>query len=196
VVARVVALDVFSNWVGFLLTAGLIFSFFPPAIPRGLHLPFRDPRPIGWLLLSLFLAYLAVSHWRKLRLPHGPIFLLQVGVAALDFVLGGAALYWLLRDAGPLPFANFLAVYLLAQVVTIVSHVPGGLGVFETVVLVSLRARISGPELWGALIAYRAIYFFLPLLVAAAGLVAFEIRNGTRSGGRWQSAKMVSEPAP
>jgi hypothetical protein len=48
-----------------------------------------------------------------------------------------------------------------------VSNVPGGLGVFETVILWFLSAKVAKPQILGSLLAYRGIYYFLPLLVAA-----------------------------
>jgi uncharacterized membrane protein YbhN (UPF0104 family) len=56
-----------------------------------------------------------------------------------------------------------------------ISQVPGGLGVFETVVLMLLPATIPAPTALGALLAYRAIYYLLPLLLAAVGFGLHEM---------------------
>jgi uncharacterized membrane protein YbhN (UPF0104 family) len=54
--------------------------------------------------------------------------------------------------------------------------VPAGLGVFEAVVLWSLRPAIPAPALLIGLVGYRAIYFLLPLLLATGMWVLHEAR--------------------
>ena len=56
-------------------------------------------------------------------------------------------------------------MFLLAQFAGIVSNVPGGLGVFETVLLVMLSAQVEHRAILRALVLFRAIYC-LPLAIA------------------------------
>jgi uncharacterized membrane protein YbhN (UPF0104 family) len=49
----------------------------------------------------------------------------------------------------------------IANVTSLISHVPGGLGVIEAVV----RYLLPGTNVIGALIAFRAVYFLLPLML-------------------------------
>jgi uncharacterized membrane protein YbhN (UPF0104 family) len=56
----------------------------------------------------------------------------------------------------------------LAQLAGIISNVPGGLGVFETVILLLLSPPVNSPQLLGALLAYRAIYYYFPLLIGVS----------------------------
>jgi phosphatidylglycerol lysyltransferase len=74
-----------------------------------------------------------------------------------------------------LTYPGFLCIYLLAQVAGLVSQVPGGLGVFETVMVLLLSPRVSASASLGSLIAYRGIYYILPLVVAAALLGVQEV---------------------
>ncbi len=55
------------------------------------------------------------------------------------------------------------------------SQVPGGLGVFETVVVLFLSPSLPAPQILGPLLAYRGIYYLLPFLAAVAMLGAFEL---------------------
>ncbi len=71
----------------------------------------------------------------------------------------------------------FFGIYLLAQLAGVVSNVPGGLGVFETVILLLLKSFISSATLFGALLAYRAIYYLLPLCIAVLLLGIYELRQ-------------------
>lgn len=44
----------------------------------------------------------------------------------------------------------------------VVSNVPGGVGVFETVIILLLPDQIPGDAILAALLAYRIIYYLLP----------------------------------
>jgi uncharacterized membrane protein YbhN (UPF0104 family) len=68
----------------------------------------------------------------------------------------------------------FLAVYMVAMLVGMLSHVPGGLGVFEALVVVMLPGAPPDAA-FGALLAYRATYYVVPFVVAAATLGGREI---------------------
>jgi len=74
-----------------------------------------------------------------------------------------------------LGLVHFLQIYLLAQLSGLISQVPGGLGVCESVILLLAPAQASTPELLGALVVYRGIYYLGPLVVATAALGAEEL---------------------
>jgi len=77
----------------------------------------------------------------------------------------------------PLSYAGFFNILLLAQRVGIVSNVPGGLGVFETVMLVLISPPVAANDLFGALLAYRGVYYFLPLIIALLLLGRYELQQ-------------------
>jgi phosphatidylglycerol lysyltransferase len=64
------------------------------------------------------------------------------------------------------PFGAFLLVYLLALAAGVLSHVPGGVGVFEAILLAAFADKLGAAPLAAALLLYRLIYVVLPLLVA------------------------------
>jgi uncharacterized membrane protein YbhN (UPF0104 family) len=105
--------------------------------------------------------------------------LLQIAVSLADWILSGAALFVLLPGSHPVAFFGFFGLFILSQVAALIAQVPGGLGVFEAVMLATLVPPLTAPALFGALLAYRVIYFFLPLIVAVALL-------GTREIVRWR----------
>jgi uncharacterized membrane protein YbhN (UPF0104 family) len=74
-------------------------------------------------------------------------------------------LYVLLPAHPDVNYFIFFGSYLLAQIAGIISNVPGGLGVFETVLLLLISPPIAADQLLGALLVYRVVYYFLPLLV-------------------------------
>ncbi len=103
----------------------------------------------------------------------------------------------LLATGTEVSFPAFLAVYLLAQLAGLISQVPGGLGVFETVMVLMLSPRLPADQIFGALLGYRALYYWLPLVSAALLLGLQEIlRKKERLGvfvnlfERWVSPVM------
>ena len=102
--------------------------------------------------------------------PGPSIGLPQVALAVIDLSLAGAVVWWLLPADANIDFLTFLGAYAAAVIAGIISHVPGGIGVFETVMIL-LRCRTSQPEaLLGSLLAYRAIYYLVPPFCSAAML--------------------------
>ncbi|MBD2450621.1 UPF0104 family protein [Nostoc sp. FACHB-152] len=188
-IAQIIAFVNFTFWLGMFTVAGLIFLIHPLKIPTQLHLPFTTVRPLGVIFLCLILIYLIASFTIKqpliirnheFRFPSFPISLMQIIISSLDWMFAAAVLYALLPTYTPLAYLDFLGIYLLAMFAGIVSNVPGGLGVFETVILLILSAKISAVAVLGSMLAYRGVYYFLPLLLATGLLTFDEIGGGRR----------------
>ncbi len=111
--------------------------------------------------------------WR-LRLPSARLALRQFAISVLDLAAAGTVLFALL-PAHAMPFAAFLGVYATATVAGVASHVPGGLGVFELVVLLALRDHAPAAPISAALVAYRVIYYLVPFVSATVLLAAREV---------------------
>jgi uncharacterized membrane protein YbhN (UPF0104 family) len=143
-------------------------------------------------LLGVTLAYFALcALWRKpvafagyhLRPPSLPLAIAQVALASIDGLVAGMVIYVLLPDDLGLSYPAFLSVYLIAATASVLSLVPGGLGVFETTVTM-LTSPPSKAAALSAFFAYRLIYFIAPLLLALAVFAVHEVR---RQGRRLQS---------
>lgn len=189
-IAKVVAFYTITLWLGLFSLAGLVFLLEPVSIPAWIHLPFSSLRPVGFLLLLCLLIYFLASTFRhkpitvrgwEFSFPSPGMSALQVAVSSLDWALGGAVLYVLLPSPGNLSFPFFLGIYLLGQLAGLVSQVPGGLGVFESVALVGLSYYFPAHHILGSLLAFRLIYYLLPLGTAAVLLSLYEFA-GKRSG--------------
>jgi phosphatidylglycerol lysyltransferase len=111
------------------------------------------------------------------RLPSASIATQQLLVSAVDVVAAAAAL-WVLLPADAVAFPAFVGFFALAIALGVISHVPGGLGVFEAVMLLALGQRVPAEQLAGALVLYRVVYHLLPLALAVAWLAATEWRRG------------------
>lgn len=102
---------------------------------------------------------------RELPVPTLRVALAQSPVSAANR-LAMATLMWVPLGAR-VPLPTVAAVLRVAAVAGVVTHMPAGLGVLETVFVVLVGDRISGPALPASLLAYRAIYHLVPLGVAA-----------------------------
>jgi phosphatidylglycerol lysyltransferase len=200
-IAKVIAFCTISFWLGFVLLGGIFFLTTPPEIPPSIHIPFASIRLLGIILLLPAIGYILwiairrepvrIKQW-EFELPSAGLFVAQVATSCLDWIIAASVLYILLPDSLPLTFSRFLGIFLLAQIAGVASNVPGGIGIFEAIILVFLAPFFSASAILGALVAFRVIYYLLPLLVAILLLATHEIvekREGVakawRIFGRW-----------
>ncbi|MFK0333349.1 bifunctional lysylphosphatidylglycerol flippase/synthetase MprF [Rhizobium sp. NPDC090275] len=119
----------------------------------------------------------AVSIGRfSLRLPDSATWSRQFLVAAFDIAASATVLYVLLPQTA-ISWPVFLAVYAIAVGLGVLSHVPAGLGVFETVIIAALGSAVNIDAVLGSLVLYRLIYHVVPLLLAVLAVSATELRR-------------------
>src|SRR5205823_2251731 len=116
------------------------------------------------LWASLARGKLEIRGW-ALRAPGAAIGLTQILLGVADLSLSSAVLWSLLPAGAHIGFVSFLGIYAAAVIAGVVSHVPGGVGVFEAVMLLALPG-IPPDALLGSLLAYRGVYYLVPLLFA------------------------------
>lgn len=187
-VVKVAAFCGMTFWTGFVTLAGLALLIEPARIPELMKLPATDARLVGLLLIGIVGAYLVLGFRRRslrfgrhmLRIPSTRFGLGQIAAGSCEWIFASAVLYALFTPPLPISYPAFLGLFLFAYLSGFVSQVPGGLGVFETVILVSLEKIVPAPQIMGALIAYRVIYYIGPLLVATALLLAHEVHRKRR----------------
>lgn len=175
-IARVVLFCTGSFWLGLLAVTGvtLLWVPLPPGIPLATFSLYLGGLlslvPLTWLAAgSVWRRPLRVWRWRMSLPPFGTA-LRQIVVGALDWGLAAGVLYVLMPEQLNNGFGHFLAIFVIAQIVGLISHVPGGLGVFEAVMLAGFGATGNGAlaaPILGALAAFRVIYYLLPLCAAA-----------------------------
>ncbi|APO76176.1 lysylphosphatidylglycerol synthetase domain-containing protein [Rhizobium etli 8C-3] len=112
----------------------------------------------------------------SIRLPDSRTWSRQFLVTAFDIAASATVLYVLLPQTA-IGWPVFLAVYAIAVGLGVLSHVPAGLGVFETVVIASLGSAVNIDAVLGSLVLYRLIYHVLPLLIAVLAVSATEFRR-------------------
>lgn len=201
-IARIVAIAGVAFWIGvtFATTLALL------AIPRPIHLPTFDLEPgvahaAGLAVLALLAALIfgvrrALPEKLRARIeliawPSMATMALLALVSVADLTFASLALYVLLPHAG-LSFAGFVLAYALAIALGLVLHVPGGLGVFEAVIVATIGSHASTASILGALVAYRAVYYLLPLCIALSLNAAIESGRSVS----WASALLMRATAP
>ncbi|MGB5639732.1 MAG: bifunctional lysylphosphatidylglycerol flippase/synthetase MprF [Sedimenticolaceae bacterium] len=191
-VATVIGMIGLTFGLGVSFVVGLILLLATSEAALVLHLPAGLLQAVGVLLLTAVLAYavwgavrrapLRLRGW-QLAVPRPATTVLQVLFALADIACAAAVLYALLPAELAVSYPQLLSIYVLAVTAGILSHVPGGLGVFETVLLLSLP---DAPRdvLLSAVLAYRAIYYLLPLGLAALLAVVQELHLRQAGIGR------------
>lgn len=183
-ITRVLTLSMLTNWLGYLLLAGLVFTLAPLDLPPDWRMDSEGLRLLGIALLAGALAYLLLCAWstrrswtirgHELVLPRPRMALLQLAMSCTNWAMMAGAVYLLLQ--GKVPYSAVLAVLLVAAVAGVITHVPAGLGVLEGVFIALLSHKLPEATLLGALLGYRALYYIAPLFVAGVLYLAVEVR--------------------
>ncbi len=184
-IARVVAFCALTFALGLATLAGV--SLVTNAGESGslLHAPLILARMIGVAMLASVVGYLLACALRRnpvtwrdwsVQLPDLRLAVSQVLLSCVDLVLASAALYVLLPPDAGVSYLAFAGLYMVALAAGVLSAVPGGLGVFESI-LVLLLPGVPAAEMLGALLAYRLVYYVLPFVVALVLLSFHEARR-------------------
>ncbi len=205
-IAELVLFCGMTVWLGFFLVAGSALLLGPQYVhlPQKLHLPIESVWALGAVFLAVVGVYLLAVVLRRrplalgglqVRVPSPALSLGQIAVTATDWLLAAAVLCVLLPDEMHVTYPRFLGIFMLGQGLGMVSHVPGGLGVFETVLLFSLGDGGDRMALTAALLLYRLIYYILPLILGSLMLAIHEVlprmalvRRVGLHLGKWGSA--------
>ena len=174
-VARVIASASLAFWGGVFTMAALVMAVHPVSVMLGtIALNAEAQRAAGIAMLMVAAGVLAglrpvpitvrIMGW-ALLLPSRRQALGQIGIACIDLTLASTALFVLAPHAGYALYPTFFLAYALAIILALISHVPGGMGVFEAVFLAVLPG-MDRPGLMAALILYRLIYYLAPLAIA------------------------------
>ena len=187
-VANICFLTGLTFWLGNLTTFGLSVLYEPAAVSRIDYLP---PEFNRWLAAALLIGVTAFVVWTwwsprnlgslrwPVRLPSGPVVLLQIVIGIFDLVAAAMAMYVLIpaaADVGPFELA---VVFIIATLLGFASHAPAGIGVFDATILIGLGGEDKDP-LIAALLMFRFLYHFLPFVLALGLFGAVEGWRGLR----------------
>ncbi len=122
----------------------------------------------------------------KFQIPSTKMAFLQMVLGITDSLLAGMVLYFCLIPFIEIPFGAYIGLFVIAQTTGVFSQVPGGIGVFESIFLMALPDTVDKANIFGALLAYRIIYYVLPL-IGVGGLFFIYERWLRARMKRWQS---------
>lgn len=127
--------------------------------------------PVGYVLLALTLrAPLRLWKW-SFQMPGPGLAVAQIVVGTVNFICVAACLHQMIVAEADVSFVKTATAYVLANIAILLTHVPGGLGVLEATV----SHVLPGSASVGALVAFRVIYFVMPLFIGLAMFAASEI---------------------
>ena len=173
-VANICFLTGLTFWLGNLTALGLSLFWEPGAIGLMDYLP---PQVNRWLAAAVLLGIIAflVWSWRSprrlgtrrwpVRLPSGPMALLQIGIGIFDLGAAALAMYVLIPAGLNIDIFRLIAVFIAATLLGFASHTPAGLGVFDAAILLGLGGEDREP-LIAALLMFRLLYHVLPFVLA------------------------------
>lgn len=200
-IARIIVFSGATFTAGLFAVGSVAFLVAPGELAPVAHITPPIASAIGGMALALILATLvtAVINRRPIRIwrfpiaiPSAPMVLAQIAISAVDIALAGSVLYVVLPPIHGMGLLGFLGLFAVALLLGVASNVPGGIGVFESVMLLGLH-RLDGAAVLGGIIAYRAIYFLLPLILAGILLAINELV--WRKPGRMAQLRVVSSAA-
>jgi uncharacterized membrane protein YbhN (UPF0104 family) len=184
-ITRIVTLSMMTNWLGYILLAGLVFTIAPMELPPSWNLDREELRLLGVVLLAVSVCYLILCAFARQRsytirgheieIPTLRMALAQLGISCSHWTTMAAVPWCLLH--GQVDYPTALSVLLTASMAGVLMHVPAGLGVMEAVYVALLSHRIPRHELIGVLLAFRAVFYLAPLLVGALMYLTVEMRS-------------------
>lgn len=183
-ITRVVLMSILTNWLGYLLLAGIAFWWWPIELPPEWKLDSGALRVLGIALFAVAIGYVLLCAFARRRtwtirgheltLPSLRMALLQLLMSSANWSLMAGAMFMLLDQK--IPYAMVLEVLLVAAIAGVITHVPAGLGVLEAVFVTLLSDQMPKNELLAALLTYRAIYYLAPLALATTVYLLVETR--------------------
>ncbi|MBV7486135.1 lysylphosphatidylglycerol synthase domain-containing protein [Bordetella sp. BOR01] len=201
VISKILAMSIFTNWLGYLWLFGGLFALHQA--PTAWQLSDTALQIAGAAMLIVAASYLALcafSRRRRLRIGKHRVPLPSLRIALLQSVLSVlcwgaiAGILYLLFER-QVSYTLVLAALLISSIAGALIHIPGGLGVLEAVFVAMLASEVSQAQVLGTLLAYRAVYYLAPLAIALLLYVMLEARL-RRGGSRSQARAGKSTSAP
>lgn len=181
-VTQIVGWSMLTNWLGYLLLAGGCFVLRLLEVPETWSMAPDTLAALGVVLLVVATSYLYGSilapgrSWQvrghELTLPHWRVALLQAGLSMANWMMIAGIIHVLLP--GDVRYPVVLAALLVSAIAGIISRIPAGLGVIEAVFVALMGGKLGAGSVIAALLAYRAIYYLLPLAVALLAYLKME----------------------
>jgi glycosyltransferase 2 family protein len=206
-IAKTVAFCSLTFGLGGMVLGGIILFVEPTSIPFfGERLPYWVMYALGAALWLIVAAYVTLSRvvgtvrlfGHEIELPGWRMAIVQVLLATVDVAVTATIFYALLPAAPGLTWLRFLGVYVASYTAGLAANLPGGIGVFDTAMLLGLSPWLEAPTILGAIVVFRLYYYVIPLFLAGTLFASNEILlrggsvlrrasglRGVQAIGRW-----------
>ena len=183
-IARVIAFCSMTFILGGTAMVGAVALFAPTAVPLGGDaVPPLAIRALGLALWVVIAAYATLARRmpvvcllrHEIALPSPGTAIRQVTLAVIDVGATAAIAYALMPAAPGLTYPRFVTIYLVSYTAGLLANVPGGLGVFETALLLGLGPYLPPPAILGAAVLFRLYYYIVPLFLAGVMFATHEL---------------------
>lgn len=188
-IGKVIAFCSLTFVLGAGVLGGLIFFSEPQSVPFfGTAFPVWMLYAIATIMWGTVIAYVMMAKFKGsltirghvVELPQWRMALTQVLLATVDVAVTAGIMHALLPPAPGLTYLRFLGVYLASYSAGLVATVPGGLGVFDTALLLGLSPYLAAPQIVGAIVVFRLYYYIIPLFISGGLFTGNEILLGGR----------------
>lgn len=183
-ITKILSLSLVTNWLGYIILAGLLFSFRMVDLPEQFKIGTTALQLLGFALLAVAALYLWACRFSKRRsfrfreheitLPKARLAFVQAGLAMTNWLLMGLLIFTLMPDK--VTYQTVLGILLISSIAGVVAHIPAGLGVIEAVFISMLHHELPKSSILAALIGYRIIYYLIPLAIACIIYLVLESR--------------------
>lgn len=188
-VAKVCFIAGLTFWLGNAAVLGLGVTYHPEAASAVDKLPPWLNRGIAILVLIILVGYV-VHVWRRprqvgrgtwtVRLPDGPLTLLQIAIGIIDLGFCALAMFILIPEEPHVGFVVVAVIFVSATLLGFASHSPGGLGVFDAAMLVGLW-QFDKEDLLAGMLLFRVLYYLTPFVLSVTLLTLREVIVGARN---------------
>lgn len=184
-ITRIFSLSITTNWLGYILLGGILFTFGVVQVPAHWYISETTLRIIGGILLLIIAFYMwscafakrrhTTIKGHKLMLPSWKFAVAQMVISSANWIAMGTIIWLLLGTQTDFFFV--LGVLLVSSIAGVIVHIPAGIGVLEAVFIALLSGEdVSQGTIIAAMLAYRVLYYFLPLLLALVCYLLLESR--------------------
>lgn len=177
------------------ITTALLFE--PKVVAQLLHVPRALATAAGVTITFAIIGYVLLNHFRtepvrigtlEFPLPGVRLTIMQIIFGAAETMLVASVLFMCMPEELHYWWLQFIGAYMLALLLAQASHVPAGIGVLEASMLVMLP-HVPPGKLIGAMLAYRFIFEFVPLIIALLLLLGRE----AHVRGWWRTQPVIAE---
>jgi glycosyltransferase 2 family protein len=195
-VAQIMAMAGITLFLGMFSIGGVAMLLDGARVKAWTGLPSDGINALGVIFLGVVAGYGLIGFFRReplnilgfeLAIPSPRFAAIQIAVSGIDWLVVASVLYVLLPPNEVFTFPTFLGVFVLAYCLGTLSNVPGGLGVFESIILVTMKDSVPTESIVSSLLVYRGVYHLLPLAIGSTIFLVTELRHSRaklRQGGK------------